>query len=190
MTAQEPAWDATVGEARGGRIVTDTRTPPAPEPRSKAGIVDALAYALARADLPGPMETSREYAARLAPLFVESGYFEAARAAGVAALREALEAVEFRSVCGPHCPDCDGTRDAGHYPGCRIAAALAAAPPPAPQPTADLDVRKVDWKLLEAAMHAVGDDHGADPACPQLYPSDAPEIVRALRRLTEEAQHG
>lgn len=37
-------------------------------------MVDALAYALARAKLPGPLESSRTYAARLAPLVRESGF--------------------------------------------------------------------------------------------------------------------
>ena len=44
-----------------------------------AEICDALAYALARATLPGDHDTSRDYAERLAPLVVESGYLDAAR---------------------------------------------------------------------------------------------------------------
>lgn len=37
-------------------------------------LVSALAYALARAALPTDVETSRDYARRLAPLMVESGF--------------------------------------------------------------------------------------------------------------------
>src|SRR5262245_27637356 len=40
-------------------------------------LVDALAYALARADLPSMTETSRDYASRLAPLVIGSGYLDA-----------------------------------------------------------------------------------------------------------------
>ena len=42
--------------------------------RSPVDLVSALAYALARADLPTDTETSRDYAERLAPLVFESGY--------------------------------------------------------------------------------------------------------------------
>ena len=37
----------------------------------------AIAYALARADLPATTETSHDYAVRLAPLVIESGYLAA-----------------------------------------------------------------------------------------------------------------
>lgn len=40
-------------------------------------LVNAIAYALARADLPIPTETSRCYAVRLAPLVIESGWLAA-----------------------------------------------------------------------------------------------------------------
>lgn len=37
-------------------------------------LTDGIAYALARAALPEGMETSRDYAIRLAPLVIESGF--------------------------------------------------------------------------------------------------------------------
>jgi uncharacterized protein YciW len=40
-------------------------------------LVNALAYALARAQLPDRMESSRDYAERLAPLVIESGWLSA-----------------------------------------------------------------------------------------------------------------
>lgn len=61
--------------------------------------ISALAYALARADLPrrDSMETSRDYAERLAPLLIESGYLpenEAAAGYGlVEPWRKALAAL-------------------------------------------------------------------------------------------------
>ena len=49
--------------------------PPEPVAAPRAeGLEPALAYALARADLPTDMETSRDYAGRLAPLVIESGW--------------------------------------------------------------------------------------------------------------------
>lgn len=44
---------------------------------SKRALLDALAYALARAPVPTAMTTNREYAEALAPLVVESGYLPA-----------------------------------------------------------------------------------------------------------------
>ena len=44
------------------------------------------------------------------------------------------------------------------------------------------------WQVVEAAMHDVGEENGCDPACPQLYPSDAPALRRAiLARLMKPA---
>jgi hypothetical protein len=40
-------------------------------------LTSAIAYAMARTDTPSEMETGREYAARLAPLVIESGYLAA-----------------------------------------------------------------------------------------------------------------
>lgn len=54
-------------------------------PAEPQALVDAIAYALARAQLVGPLDTSRDYAKRLAPLVIESGYL-ASRESGEAGL--------------------------------------------------------------------------------------------------------
>jgi hypothetical protein len=46
-------------------------------------------------------------------------------------------------------------------------------------------VGALDVERLEAAMHAVGEEQGADSATPQLYPSDAAAIAAAYRAAGE-----
>lgn len=52
-----------------------TAHPPASELIDR--MVNAMAYALARAQLPHRDESSRDYAERLAPLIIESGWLSA-----------------------------------------------------------------------------------------------------------------
>jgi hypothetical protein len=47
-----------------------------PPPPDLSALASAIAYALARADLPSKTETSRGYAERLAPLVIDSGWLE------------------------------------------------------------------------------------------------------------------
>lgn len=60
-------------------------------PTSADMLVDALAYALTRAQLPTPMETSRDYAERLVPLMLESGYLVALAERGYVVSRDAQD---------------------------------------------------------------------------------------------------
>jgi len=46
------------------------------EVREGAWLVDAIAYAIARAPVPAKTDTARDVAARLAPLVIESGYLD------------------------------------------------------------------------------------------------------------------
>lgn len=72
-----------------------------------AHLVDALAFALARADLPTDTETSREYAKRLAPLVTQSGWLsESPAGLDVERLADAVDrAIDAATEDGPDLSD-------------------------------------------------------------------------------------
>ena len=78
---------AKIGRDLAPKVLAALAATPPEQPSSqeaaplKEALISGLAYAMARADLPGETETNREYATRLAPLVIESGYLDAARAA-------------------------------------------------------------------------------------------------------------
>ena len=78
MTTREPRTAGLTSD-EADEIERQARTQAAPPPAEAVEelLVDALAYALARAQVPDKMEGPRDYAARLTPLIVESGYLAA-----------------------------------------------------------------------------------------------------------------
>ena len=70
--ADDPLPSRSLADLVAGRAVQDDGLP------TREALVPALAYALARTRFPDRMESSGDYAERLAPLVLESGYLLAA----------------------------------------------------------------------------------------------------------------